>query len=78
MGETASWQDGQGDAKTRDLIYASIGVHPHEAKLASENDYAELEQLARHRRAIGFGEIGLDYYYDHPRRKESVGFISTD
>src|SRR5947209_3867333 len=63
-------------AEQHDWIYASIGVHPHEAKLATENDYVELEQLARHPRVIGFGEIGLDYYYDHsPREVQQEVFI---
>jgi TatD DNase family protein len=52
-------------AEQHDWIYASIGIHPHEAKLATHADYAELESLARHPRVIGFGEIGLDYYYTH-------------
>jgi TatD DNase family protein len=55
-------------AEQHDWIYASIGIHPHEAKLATEADYAELESLTRHARVIGFGEIGLDYYYDHSPR----------
>jgi TatD DNase family protein len=63
-------------AEQHDWIYASIGIHPHEAKLATENDYAELESLARHPRVIGFGEIGLDYFYDHsPREVQLEGFI---
>lgn len=57
-------------------IYASIGIHPHEARLATETDYAELESLARHPRVIGFGEIGLDYYYDHsPRNVQQEVFL---
>jgi TatD DNase family protein len=63
-------------AEQHDWIYASIGIHPHEAKLATENDYAELELLTRHPRVIGFGEIGLDYYYDHsPRDVQQQVFI---
>src|SRR5438445_9781657 len=56
-------------AEQHDWIYASIGIHPHEAKLATENDYAEMESLARHPRVIGLGEIGLDYFYDHSPRE---------
>lgn len=64
-------------AEQHDWIYASIGIHPHEAKLAGESDYQELESLARHPRVIGFGEIGLDYYYDHsPRDVQQQVFIS--
>lgn len=63
-------------AEQHDWIYASIGIHPHEAKLATDNDYAELESLARHPRVIGFGEIGLDYYYDHsPREMQQQVFV---
>ena len=63
-------------AEQNDWIYASIGIHPHEAKLATESDYVELESLAKHPRVIGFGEIGLDYYYDHsPREVQKQVFI---
>jgi len=47
---------------------ASAGVHPHEAKLASEAVYDELRGLALERRIVAIGEIGLDYYYDHSPR----------
>ena len=63
-------------AEKHDWIYATIGIHPHEAKLATEPAYSELEQLARHKCVIGFGEIGLDYYYDHsPREVQQQVFI---
>lgn len=63
-------------AEQHDWIYASVGIHPHEAKLATEADYRELESLVRHPRVIGFGEIGLDYYYDHsPRDVQREVFV---
>src|SRR4051794_5907227 len=63
-------------AEQHDWIYASIGIHPHEAKLATENDYVELDSLTHHPRVIGFGEIGLDYFYDHsPREVQQDVFI---
>jgi TatD DNase family protein len=49
-------------------IWASVGVHPHEASLANDAAYAGLEQWARHPRVIAWGEIGLDYFYDHSPR----------
>ncbi len=52
-------------AENHDWIYATIGVHPHEAKLATDEHFARLEELARHPRVIAWGEIGLDYFYDH-------------
>lgn len=48
-------------------IWASVGVHPHEAKLYVENDKSlqELRALANKPRVVAVGEIGLDYYYNH-------------
>ena len=50
------------------FLYATIGVHPHEARLASDHVYAQMESLAKHPKVIAWGEIGLDYYYDHSPR----------
>jgi TatD DNase family protein len=55
-------------AEQYDFIYATLGVHPHEARLATDADFARMEQLARHRKVIAWGEIGLDYFYDHSPR----------
>jgi TatD DNase family protein len=55
-------------ADGNDWIYAAAGVHPHEAKHATDAHYAELERIARHPRLIAWGEIGLDYHYDHSPR----------
>ena len=49
-------------------IYASVGVHPHEARLLTPAHLANMESLARHPRVIAIGEIGLDYHYDHSPR----------
>lgn len=55
-------------AEQHDWIYATIGVHPHEAKLATDEHFARLDDLAHHPRVIAWGEIGLDYHYDHSPR----------
>jgi TatD DNase family protein len=52
-------------AEQYDWIYASVGIHPHEAKFATDEHFAHLENLAAHPRVIAWGEIGLDYYYEH-------------
>jgi len=49
-------------------IYAAAGIHPHEAKLATPAYYQELASLARHPKFLAWGEIGLDYHYDHSPR----------
>ena len=57
-------------------IYATVGIHPHEAKLASEADFQQLELLAKSPKVIAWGEIGLDYFYDHsPRDVQQQVFI---
>ncbi|MHB8411535.1 MAG: TatD family hydrolase [Candidatus Acidiferrales bacterium] len=49
-------------------IYGTVGVHPHESKLATDEWYEDLARLAKHPRVIAWGEIGLDYFYDHSPR----------
>jgi TatD DNase family protein len=56
-------------------IYASAGVHPHEARLADEAAYAKLDHLLQQPEVLACGEIGLDYYYDHsPRDIQKAAF----
>jgi TatD DNase family protein len=63
-------------AKQHDFVYATVGIHPHEAKLATDADFEQLEALARKPKVIAWGEIGLDYYYDHsPRDIQKNVFI---
>ncbi len=50
-------------------MYATIGIHPHEARLADEAAYASMANLAKHPKVIAWGEIGLDYHYDHSPRE---------
>ncbi len=56
-------------AEQHDWIYATVGVHPHEAKDVTSQHLEELSTLAKHPRVIAWGEIGLDYFYDHSPRE---------
>jgi len=57
-------------------LFATLGVHPHEASLVGDADYLEMENLAGNPKIIAWGEIGLDYYYDHsPRDVQKQVFI---
>ena len=52
-------------------VFAAVGIHPHEAKHATPEDYKMLMGLARAQaanRIVAWGEIGLDYHYDHSPR----------
>ncbi|MGA7402693.1 MAG: TatD family hydrolase [Candidatus Sulfotelmatobacter sp.] len=56
-------------AERYDFIYATLGIHPHEARLADEAAYQNMARLARHPKVIAWGEIGLDYFYNHSPRQ---------
>ncbi len=56
-------------AEKYDNVYASVGVHPHDAKLYDDAAEAHLTDLVQtSEKVIAWGEIGLDYYYDHSPR----------
>jgi len=55
-------------ARARRDVWATVGLHPHEAKDWTPELGAELEALAGEERVVGVGEAGLDYYYDHSPR----------
>lgn len=59
-------------------VWASIGIHPHEADAHADIDTARLVARAQaDERVIGIGETGLDYYYDHSNRdQQRRSFIS--
>ena len=55
-------------AEQHDWIFATVGIHPHEACLATDAHFAALDRLAQHPKVIAWGEVGLDYFYDHSPR----------
>ena len=55
-------------AEGKDWVFPTIGIHPHEARLATEEHFVELAQLVANPRVVAVGEIGLDYHYDHSPR----------
>lgn len=50
------------------LVWASVGVHPHEARTWDDRSAERLRALAREPRVVAIGETGLDHYYDHSPR----------
>jgi TatD DNase family protein len=58
-------------------IWASVGIHPHEASHANDEAAdSQMLQWARHPKVIAWGEIGLDYFYDHsPREIQKTVFV---
>jgi TatD DNase family protein len=64
-------------AEQHNWIYTTVGIHPHEAKEVTPAHLDELARLAQHPKVIAWGEIGLDYFYDHsPRETQANVFRS--
>ncbi len=58
------------------FIYTTVGLHPHDASRLDDLLAARLTELSHHPKVIGWGEIGLDYYYDHsPHEVQQTAFI---
>lgn len=55
-------------AEKYDFVYASVGVHPHEAINVTEDDYETIKNWLQHEKVVALGEIGLDFYYDFSPR----------
>lgn len=62
------WDDIIATAEREADVWATVGIHPHEADQHPDVDTAKLVAKAAHPRVIGIGETGLDYYYDHSDR----------
>lgn len=50
------------------FIYAAVGCHPHDSKFMNDDTMNIFRELAKNKKVIGIGEIGLDYYYDNSDR----------
>ena len=62
-------------AERFDDVYCTVGIHPHEAGHEPEATAQTLIDLARHPKVVGFGETGLDYFYEHsPREAQKASF----
>lgn len=56
-------------AKTRDNIYCSVGIHPHDAEGVTEADYQTVRELALNNpKVVAIGEVGLDFFRDRSPR----------
>ena len=66
----SEWDDVLGVAEREADVWASVGIHPHEADAHPEIDAAKLIARAAHPRVVAIGETGLDYYYDKSDRDQ--------
>lgn len=63
------WNQVIATAERESDVWASVGIHPHEADGHADMGEAALLEAAAHPRVIAIGETGLDYYYDHSDRE---------
>jgi TatD DNase family protein len=73
----SEWGDVVGTAERENDVWASIGIHPHEADSHADLGEAALLEAAAHPRVIGIGESGLDYYYDKSDRAVQRALFRT-
>lgn len=71
------WADVVATAEREPDVWASIGIHPHEAEQHADLGEAALLAWAEHPRVIGIGETGLDYYYDRSDRSVQRALFRT-
>jgi TatD DNase family protein len=64
----AEWDDVVAVAEREPDVWASVGVHPHDADTHADVETETLVERARHPRVVGIGESGLDFYYDRSDR----------
>jgi len=64
----SEWDAVIGTAEREPDVWATVGIHPHEADQHPDVGTARLIERAKHPRVVGIGESGLDYYYDHSDR----------
>ncbi|UVO49238.1 TatD family hydrolase [Sphingomonas sp. SUN019] len=64
----SEWDDVLATAEREPDVWATVGIHPHEADQHPHVDTAKLVARAAHPRIVGIGESGLDYFYDHSDR----------
>lgn len=64
-------------AERFDDVYCTVGVHPHEAAHEPEVTAECLIEFAKHPKVVGFGETGLDFYYEHSHRDAQMASFRT-
>jgi TatD DNase family protein len=73
----SEWDAVVATAEREPDVWASIGIHPHEADQHPDVDVAKLVARARHPRVVGIGESGLDYFYGHSDRARQQASFRT-
>ncbi|MPS69326.1 MAG: TatD family deoxyribonuclease [Novosphingobium sp.] len=73
----SEWERVVATAAREPDVWASVGIHPHEADQHADLGEAALLEATRHPKVIGIGETGLDYYYDKSDREVQQALFRT-
>jgi TatD DNase family protein len=65
-------------AEAHDGVFAILGIHPHEAGVATDDDLAELRRLLEHPKAVAVGETGLDWFRDYAPRDDQLRLFAAE
>jgi len=55
-----------------EMVYGAVGIHPHDSKEWDSSFIQKIEVLAKHKKIVAIGEIGLDYYYDFSPKESQI------
>ena len=64
-------------ANENPYVYATIGTHPHEVIEFNKNDLDEYRCMAKNKKVVAIGEIGLDYYYDLDTKQTQIDVLKS-
>lgn len=73
----SEWDAVLAAAEAHSDVWASVGIHPHDADQHPDVDTDKLTQRAQHPRVVGIGETGLDYFYDKSDRERQRASFRT-
>ena len=59
-------------ANRYDMVYATVGVHPHDARSVTDTVMSDIKALAKNKKVVGIGEVGLDYYRNLSPREQQI------
>ncbi len=59
-------------AKKYDIVYVSIGVHPHDAKTVTDKVLADFRALSKEKKVVAIGEVGLDYFRNLSPKEDQI------
>jgi len=65
-------------AERHDGVFATLGIHPHDAGTATEDDLAAMRELLAHPKAVAVGETGLDWFRDYASRDDQLRLFAAE